>query len=111
VTFKQPEMVNNVQMNRPHRINGIKVETKRAVPREDMGKDEAFGENIKKIFVGGLRDDIEDKDLEDYFGAFGSVISIEQVSLPQDIEWKLNHHPPTPGDHLSFSLQNFPSAI
>jgi RNA recognition motif-containing protein len=36
-------------------------------------------QNIKKIFVGGLKDGIEDKDLEDYFGAFGRIISVEQV--------------------------------
>ena len=80
VTFKQPEMVDAVQANRPHRIDSVKVETKRAVPREEAGKGDTGGETVKKIFVGGLKDGIDDKDLEDYFGAFGRVISIEQVS-------------------------------
>jgi len=75
VTFANKESVDEVQRNRPHRIDNTKVETKRATPREETGK----GENIKRIFVGGLRDEIEDEDLEKYFSAFGRVISVEQV--------------------------------
>jgi hypothetical protein len=55
------------------------VETKRATPREESGKGES-GQSVKKIFIGGLKDGIEDKDLEDYFGAFGRVINVEQVN-------------------------------
>ena len=79
VTYKEPEMVDTVQANRPHRIDGVKIETKRAVPRDEVGKGDAGSETVKKIFVGGMKDGIEDKDLEEYFGAFGRVISVEQV--------------------------------
>ena len=72
-------MVDAVQQNRPHTIDGTKVETKRATPREDAGKGGESGKSVKKIFVGGLKDDIEDKDLEDYFATFGTVIRVEQM--------------------------------
>ena len=79
VTFKTPEMVDEVQRNRPHRVDDTKIETKRATPREETKGD--AGVSVKRIFVGGLRDLIEDKDLEDYFSKFGRVISVEQVRL------------------------------
>ena len=79
VTYSTPEMVDAVQENRPHKIDGTKVETKRATPREESGKGES-GQSVKKVFIGGLKDGIEDKDLEDYFGAFGRVINVEQVT-------------------------------
>ena len=47
-----------------------KVETKRATPREETGKSDS-GQTIKRIFVGGLRDRIEDEDLKKYFSAYG----------------------------------------
>jgi hypothetical protein len=62
-------------------IDDTKVETKRATPREDTAKGVDTTTPVKKIFVGGLKDGIEDKDLEDYFGTFGRVINVEQVSL------------------------------
>jgi len=69
-------MVDAVQQNRPHTIDGTKVETKRATPREEKGES---GKSVKKVFVGGLKDDIEDKDLEEYFGQYGNVTSAEQM--------------------------------
>jgi len=69
-------MVDAVQQNRPHTIDGTKVETKRATPREEKGES---GKSVKKVFVGGLKDDIEDKDLEEYFGEYGNVTSAEQM--------------------------------
>ena len=56
-----------------------KVETKRATPREEAGQRES-GKSAKKVFVGGLKDDIEDKDLEEYFGEYGNVVSASQMT-------------------------------
>ncbi len=50
----------------------VKVETKRATPREDIGKPEV-GLTVKKVFVGGVKEDAEDEDIKAYF---------EQVKKP-----------------------------
>lgn len=75
MTYSDASMVDDVQSNRPHTIDGAKVETKRATPREEGGS----GKSVKKIFVGGFKDKLEDCDLETFFSAFGSITSAKQV--------------------------------
>lgn len=72
VTYSESFMVDELMKNRPHIIDGRQVEPKRATPREDSGKAEVQM-TVKKLFIGGLRDNISDEDLKTYFGTFGSV--------------------------------------
>jgi len=72
VTYSESFMVDELMKNRPHIIDGRQVEPKRATPREDSGKAEVQM-TVKKLFIGGLRDNISDDDLKAYFGSFGSV--------------------------------------
>ena len=44
----------------------FKVETKRATPREARDNPDA-GQSVKKVFVGGVSEDIEDEEIKAYF--------------------------------------------
>lgn len=68
-------MVDEAMANRPHKIDGREVETKRAVPRDEIGKPEA-NLSVKKLFVGGIKDSVGEEDLKEYFSAYGTVTNV-----------------------------------
>lgn len=82
VAFSQAFMVDEAQKSRPHKIDGRSVDTKRAVPREEIGKPES-GVTVKKLFVGGVKEDVEEDDLREVFSDFGEVSA---VSIPTEKE-------------------------
>lgn len=69
ITYSRAYMVDDAQNARPHKVDGREVEPKRAVPREDIGKPEA-GATVRKIFVGGLKEEIEEDELREYFKVY-----------------------------------------
>merc|ERR1719250_399071 len=85
ITFVNSSGVDNVQMCRPHILQGKTLDTKRALPnsQEDV--------RVKKIFIGGPEDekqqgghtglieDIQDEDLNNYFSQYGVVVNINQL--------------------------------
>lgn len=73
VTYSFSSMVDELMKNRPHIIDGRQVEPKRATPREDSGKQEVQM-TVKKLFIGGLRDNLTEDDLKNYFNNYGNVI-------------------------------------
>lgn len=79
ITYSNSSMVDAAQKARPHKVDGREVEPKRAVPREDSGKPEAQA-TVKKIFLGGLKEDVEDSDLREYFGEYGQVVNVNIVT-------------------------------
>ena len=60
-----PQVINEQN----HIINGKKVDPKKAKARHG------------KIFVGGLKPDLSDDDIKNYFGKFGTIVEVE---LPFD---------------------------
>ncbi|KAH8293388.1 hypothetical protein KR054_000035, partial [Drosophila jambulina] len=79
ITYSQSYMIDNAQNARPHKIDGRTVEPKRAVPRQEIDAPNA-GATVKKLFVGGLRDDHDEECLREYFKDFGQIVSVNIVS-------------------------------
>jgi len=84
ITFKTIAMVDRVMEERPHKLDGRTVTPKRAVSREDSEKPGAHA-TVKKIFVGGIKDDTEEVHLKNYFSKFGQI---ELVEVLEDRETK-----------------------
>ncbi|GFW42605.1 heterogeneous nuclear ribonucleoprotein 87F [Trichonephila clavipes] len=78
ITYKRAHMVDDAQAARPHKIDGREVEPKRAVPREDSGKPEAQV-TVNKLYVSGLKDDLGEEDLREYFDSYGKIVSVNVV--------------------------------
>ncbi|XP_069770233.1 heterogeneous nuclear ribonucleoproteins A2/B1-like isoform X3 [Narcine bancroftii] len=79
VTFSSAEEVDDAMAARPHKIDGRVVEPKRAVAREESGKPGAHL-TVKKLFVGGIKDDTDEHHLRAYFKNYGKIESIEVIT-------------------------------
>uniref|UniRef100_A0A2K6SN01 RRM domain-containing protein n=1 Tax=Saimiri boliviensis boliviensis TaxID=39432 RepID=A0A2K6SN01_SAIBB len=76
VTYSYVEEVDAAMCARPHKVDGRVVEPKRAVSREDSVKPGAYL-TVKKIFVGGIKEDTEEYNLRDYFEKYGKIETLE----------------------------------
>ena len=79
VTFSSMAEVDAAMAARPHSIDGRVVEPKRAVAREEAGKPGAHV-TVKKLFVGGIKEDTEEHHLRDYFEEYGKIDTIEIIT-------------------------------
>uniref|UniRef100_A0A8C6RGF6 RRM domain-containing protein n=1 Tax=Nannospalax galili TaxID=1026970 RepID=A0A8C6RGF6_NANGA len=69
VTYTTMEEVDAAMNARPHKVDRRVVEPKRAVPGAHLA--------VKKIFVGGIKEDTEEHHLRDYFEQHGKIEVIE----------------------------------
>ena len=76
VTYATVEEVDAAMKVRPHKADGRVGEPKRAVSREDSQRPGAHF-TVKKIFVGGIKEDTEEHHLRDYFEQYGKIEVIE----------------------------------
>uniref|UniRef100_A0A8C6W194 RRM domain-containing protein n=1 Tax=Nannospalax galili TaxID=1026970 RepID=A0A8C6W194_NANGA len=72
VTYATVEEVDAAMNTRPHKVDGRVAEPKRAVSREDSQRPGAHLA-VKKIFVGGIKEDTEEHHLRDYFEQYGKI--------------------------------------
>ncbi|KAM9310949.1 heterogeneous nuclear ribonucleoprotein A0 [Gastrophryne carolinensis] len=79
VTYSCAEEADAAVAAAPHVLDGNNVELKRAVSREDSAKPGAHAK-VKKLFVGGLKADIEEEHLSDHFSQFGPLEKVEIIS-------------------------------
>ncbi|CAL4140563.1 unnamed protein product, partial [Meganyctiphanes norvegica] len=82
VTFSHSSMVDEVQKNRPHKIDGRAVDSKRVVPKDEINNPES-GAQVKKVFIGGIKEDIEEEELREAFEQFGNITVI---TIPKEKE-------------------------
>ncbi|KAL7881849.1 hypothetical protein AOLI_G00086980 [Acnodon oligacanthus] len=76
VTYSCVTEVDAAMKARPHKVDGRVVEPKRAVSREDSNKPGAHL-TVKKIFVGGIKEDTEEYHIREYFERYGKIESID----------------------------------
>ncbi|XP_057217743.1 heterogeneous nuclear ribonucleoprotein A1a isoform X1 [Triplophysa rosa] len=77
VTYSSGNEVDAAMDARPHKVDGRAVEPKRAVSREDSSRPGAHS-TVKKIFVGGIKEDTDEEHLREYFCQFGKI---EEVNI------------------------------
>uniref|UniRef100_A0A8P0PM38 RRM domain-containing protein n=1 Tax=Canis lupus familiaris TaxID=9615 RepID=A0A8P0PM38_CANLF len=76
VTYTTQEEVDAARNTGPHKVDGRVMEPKRAVSREDSQRPGAHL-TVKKIFIGGIKEDTEEHHLRDYFEQYGKIEVIE----------------------------------
>uniref|UniRef100_F6Z145 RRM domain-containing protein n=1 Tax=Ciona intestinalis TaxID=7719 RepID=F6Z145_CIOIN len=86
VTFETEAEADACMDDRPHTLNSRQIDVKRAVSREikESVKPGAHFQ-VKKIFIGGLKDGCDETNLKEYFGQFGTIETFE-LPLERDSE-------------------------
>ncbi|XP_034042180.1 heterogeneous nuclear ribonucleoprotein A3 isoform X2 [Thalassophryne amazonica] len=76
VTYHSVKEVDDAMKARPHKVDGRVVEPKRAVSREDSTRPGAHL-TVKKIFVGGIKEDTDETHIREYFEKYGRIDCID----------------------------------
>lgn len=73
VTYTRSSMVDEMMRNRPHKLDGRELDTKRATPREESGKPGAET-TTEKLFVGAIKEGLAEEHMKEYFSRYGSIL-------------------------------------
>ncbi|ESN91011.1 hypothetical protein HELRODRAFT_90523, partial [Helobdella robusta] len=79
ITYSEAHMVDDCLSERPHIIDDKQVDPKRAMPREESNKPELH-QSIKKVFIGGIKEPLDENDIREHFSKFGNIESIDMVT-------------------------------
>ena len=82
VTYETEEEADKCMADRPHSLDGRSIDAKRAVSREESSKPGAHVQ-VKKVFVGGVKQGLDEAKLRQFFEQFGNIVSID---IPLDKE-------------------------
>jgi len=80
VRYTDEASVDEAMANRPHELDGRTLEPHRAAPKFYARKPESH-HTCNEIFVGDLKPEVTEEDLNEYFGAFGNI---EKITIPVD---------------------------
>jgi len=84
VTYDAAEPLDAVQNSRPHTVSNKQVDTRRAMPKEQViSKEENQSQNNRKVFIGGIPSSATDNDVKEYCSKFGEIENI-YVNRKQD---------------------------
>lgn len=78
ITYKESQSIDDAQAERPHELDGRKVETKRAMPREESGNPDAQ-RSVDRMFVGGMKDGTTEDDIRETFQDYGTIKEISVI--------------------------------
>jgi len=81
LSFNDTNALEQVQSARPHKIDGRSVGTKRVLPKDENGQSDTS--EVKKLFIGGIKGQVEEDELRTIFGEYGKVV---KVSIPTNKE-------------------------
>jgi len=77
VTFDSAAPLDEVQNTRPHTISNKQVDTKRALPKDQVNaREEGQAQINRKVFIGGIPQSASDDDVKNYCSTFGEVETI-----------------------------------
>ncbi|OAF67003.1 Heterogeneous nuclear ribonucleoprotein A0 [Intoshia linei] len=74
--FASVEGIDNVQSQRPINFKDAILDTRRAAPK-GMEHDSITKQKINRLYVSGIREDIESEDLNAYFSNHGKIVKID----------------------------------
>jgi len=80
IKYKAKESIDEVQKARPHKIDDRDVETKRAMPRDDPMLTQHQQQTIKKMFIGGMKEDTSEECIRNLFEDFGDIENVEMIT-------------------------------
>jgi len=83
VTFIKATSVDEAMSQRPHEVDERKLEPHRAAPKEYSVKPESH-HTCNEIFVGNLKDEIDEEDLKEHFSQYGTIVKIELAKDRKD---------------------------